>query len=340
MNRAAVVIPNWNGADSLRACLDALKTQTRRPDRIIVVDNGSIDNSLRLLADHYPNVHVIKHDTNKGYAGGVNPGLQWAIDNDYAYVAPLNNDAVADTDWLRYLIEALEKNPELGAVACKLLDADGIKIDSTGEWYTHWGLPYPRGRGEADHGQYDAPDQQEIFAASGGASLYRVATLKQVGLLDEDFFAYYEDADLGFRMQLAGWRVRYVPEARVLHATSTTGRRIKGFFTQMTMKNYPMLLIKNVPRPLLLTVLPRFTLAYLSFFASSAQRGQLKYAFKGFGTYLRLSFKKLRQRRAIQRSATVDADYIRSILHWDLPPSADRWRSVRKKYWKLAGKSS
>jgi len=234
------------------------------------------------------------------------------------------------------LVDTLETQPAYGIATCKLLSIDGEHLDSTGDYYTTWGLPYPRGRNETDVDKYDK--STEVFAASGGASLYRVQMLREIGLLDEDFFAYYEDVDLSFRAQLASWKIAYVPASRVYHATSTTGSRIKGFFTEQTMKNLPMLLWKNVPRAYLPMILPRFALVYLMFFASAIQRGQLSYAIKGSWRALTLWPKKHRERRDIQASKKVSDTYIGSMLTYDLPPNATKLRKLRAGWWKLQGK--
>jgi len=245
-----IVIPNWNGKEHLKSCLDSLKAQSFS-GHIIVVDNGSTDGSTDFISENYPDIELIRHSKNLGYAGGVNPGFKRAKELGATYAAPFNNDAVADINWLRSLVEFLEANPEFGIAAPKIMSSDGRHIDSTGDYYTTWGLPYPRGRGEPVDDKYD--QQTVVFGASGGASLYRVAMLNEIGLLDEDFFAYYEDVDLSFRAQLAGWKVAYVPVAQVRHQMSVTGAKIKGFFAEQTFKNLPMLLWKNVPRSLLPT---------------------------------------------------------------------------------------
>ncbi len=298
-----------------------------------MVDNGSADNSVSLVESEYPSVEVIRHSRNLGYAGGVNPGFRLAQERNDDYVAPFNNDAVADKDWLKNLVAALESNPHYGLATCKILSSDGKHLDSTGDYYTSWGLPYPRGRGETEVDKYD--QSTEIFGGSGGASLYRVAMMREVGLMDEDFFAYYEDVDLSFRAQLHGWKVIYVPESRVYHEMSVTGRKIKGFFTYQTMKNYPWLLWKNVPASLLVHVLPRFTLAQVLFFGRAVQRGQGWYALKGSLVSLLLLPKKFLQRRQLQqtrRDHQVSADYIWSIMVHDLPPNASALRHLRT-YW-------
>src|SRR3984885_8498653 len=292
MSEVAVVIPNWNRKESLAECLDSLLAQSLEAE-IIVVDNGSVDGSVEFIRANYPSVELIIHEKNYGFAGGVNPGIKKAIKDSKKFVALFNNDAVADKDWLKNLVDTLKQNPKVGLVACKLLGDDGKSLDSTGDQYTNWGLPYPRGRGETDLDKYD--DQTEIFAASGGASLYRISMLNEIGLFDEDFFAYYEDVDISFRAQLAGWKILYVPKAIVCHQIGATSGKIKGFTTYQTIKNLPWLLWKNVPTKYLFTVGCRFYLAYLGFMAKSIARGQAGSAFKGLTVSILLTPKKLIQ---------------------------------------------
>ncbi len=187
MRNLAVVVPNWNGRDSLAACLDSLRAQSAK-HTLIIVENGSTDGSLEYLRANYPAATLIVNQTNLGFAGGVNCGIKKAIELKCDAVALFNNDAVAEPDWLANLAHELKSHPEAGIATCKIVDADGSHIDSTGDIYTVWGLPYPRGRGEPVSDAYDKA--VEVFGASGGASLYRVSMLEQIGLFDEDFFAY------------------------------------------------------------------------------------------------------------------------------------------------------
>lgn len=332
----AVVVPNWNGADSLKACLDSLLAQTV-PVRVIVVDNGSTDGSLKLL-EKYSDIEIILHDRNLGFAGGVNAGFRRAIDDDTQYVATLNNDAIADKDWLKQLVAVLDKHSVVGIVTSKILNTDGSRIDSTGDYLTVWGLPYARGRGETDLDKYD--QQTEVFGASGGASLYRVSMLQKIGLFDEDFFAYYEDVDLSFRAQLAGWKVRYQPSSVVYHQIGATSSKLKGFTTYQTMKNQPLLLYKNLPGRYWWRVGWRFTLAHTLFFLRAISRCHGWAALKGDlkGTYL--IFKKHFLRKRIQKSQKVSDEYIWGLLVHDLPPNARALRRLRGAWWKLFRKQS
>ncbi len=329
--KVIVVVPNWNGRSGLKPCLDSLLAQTLK-SHVIVVDNGSTDGSAAYVEENYPGIEIIRHDSNKGYAGGVNPGFRRAIEDGAGYAAPFNNDAVADKEWLKNLAGHLDAHPEVGIATCKLMSSDGRALDSTGDYYTSWGLPYPRGRGEPADDRYD--QDTAVFGASGGASLYRVSMLKQIGLLDEDFFAYYEDVDLSWRAQLAGWKVSYVPASIAYHEISTTGKKIKGFFTYQTIKNYPYLLWKNVPARLLPVILPRFFIAYMAFLAKAAATpGRRWPALKGVVVGLCFLPKKLVQRHRIQSSRKVSTEYIRSIITWDLPPNAHKLRALRS-FWR------
>lgn len=338
MNKVAVVVPNWNGKDSIEACLESLRTQSLK-HHVIVVENGSTDGSLELLKSDFSDVELVINKTNLGFAGGVNSGIKIAIKQDYDYIALLNNDAVAGKDWLKHLVQTLNDNEKLGIVTSKIVNSDGSELDSTGDYYTTWGLPYPRGRGEANTTKYD--HQTEVFAASGGASLYRLSMLQEIGLFDEDFFAYYEDVDISFRAQLAGWKVSYVPNAIVNHQIGATSSKLRGFTTYQTMKNLQLLLFKNIPRKYLYRVGWRYFLAESLFFFRAITRGQGVTAFQGDakGTYL-LLHNALGKRRLIQKNKKVTDEYIWGMLVHDLPPNAVALRSLRAKWWMLRRKKA
>lgn len=336
ISKPVVVIPNLNGGEDLLVAVKSLTEQSLAA-HIIVVDNASTDDSVELLEKKYPDVEIIRHTKNRGYAGGVNPGFRRAIELGVNYVAPFNDDAVADKRWLKQLVEHLDAHPKLGAVAAKVLTADGERLDSTGDYYTNWGLPYPRGRRRYDNRQYDG--QTDIFAASGAASLYRVSALKQVGLLDENFFAYYEDVDLSFRLQLAGWKVAYVPTAIVYHHIGMTSGRMKGFTTYQTMKNLPLLFFKNIPRAYFWRIGWRLAIAQILFFGRAVSRGQGWSALKGATKSLYLVCKKIPERRRIQKTRKASDAYIWGMIVHDLPPNAHALRKLRALWWTLMRRS-
>lgn len=334
--KTAVVVPNWNGITDLPACLDSLQAQSYAAT-IIVVENGSVDGSVEFIEENYPKVVLLKQPKNLGFAGGVNVGIRHAIEHDYSYVALFNNDAVAEKDWLKNLVHTLEENSGTGIATCKLVNAGNTHIDSTGDIYTVWGLPYPRGRGETISEAYD--EDTAIFGASGGASLYRISMLEQIGLFDEKFFAYYEDVDISFRAQLAGWKILYAPQSTAYHQISATGGKIKGFATHQTMKNLPILLWKNIPLKYAPVVFPRLFLAYWLMVASAFTKGNGISAIKGNLAWLGLIPHTYRERRRIQKSKTVSDEYIWSIITHDLPPNAYKLRALRARWRKFTTKS-
>ncbi len=327
--KIAIIVPNWNGEKSINSCLESLINQDGSLDyKIIVVENGSTDRSTDII-NNFQEVILLKQTKNLGFAGGVNKGIEYAIESGFDYVALFNNDAVAEKKWLLNLVAKIEQNNKTGIVTSKIVDSKNKHIDSTGDFLTIWGLPYPRGRGEKVTPKYD--NETKVFSGSGGASIYRVKMLKEIGLFDQVFFAYYEDVDLSFRAQLAGWKVFYEPRALVYHQIGATSSKIKGFTTYQTMKNLPLLLWKNVPSRLLIRMLPRFTLAYIGFVVSAYQRKQLKFALKGLFVSFLLIFPKSYSRYKIFKNRKVSVEYINSLLIYDLPPNATKLRTLRNK---------
>ena len=330
MNNTLIVVLNWNGINDTLKCLDSLLNQSYKHSHILVVDNGSVDNS-KLLLDEYQSQHkdkidVVYNPANFGFAGGVNTGIEWALNEEYEYVALFNNDARADKKWLQSLVDAI-KPKEVGIATGLLLHADGKTIDSTGDWFSKWGLAFPRGRGDRTA---KASEAGLVFGASGGASLYKTELLREIGLFDEDFFAYYEDADISFRAQLAGWKVTYTPEAIAYHEQGGTSKKIPGFTIYQTFKNLPMLFLKDVPSGLLFSVGIRFYLAYYLILGNAIIHGNGGPALKGAAMSWVLGFKKIGERKHIQKAMRVPTSYIKSILWNDLPPDQTGLRKVRK----------
>jgi GT2 family glycosyltransferase len=240
----AVVIPNWNGAALLPACLDALRQQTHPDREVVVADNGSADDSLAVLA-RYPEVRVLRFGRNRGFGAATNAGIRAT---DSRYVATLNNDAVPAPGWLAALVAAADAEPAVGMCASRMvlaarpdrLDSCGIALDRVGiAWDLFGGQPVG-----ADAGLV------EPFGPCGGAGLYRRAMLAQIGLFDEEFFAYLEDVDLAWRARAAGWRCRYVPDAQVVHQHSATGGEGSPWKHYLLGRNKVRLLAKNYPAAL------------------------------------------------------------------------------------------
>lgn len=330
MNRVAIVVLNWNGIEDTLLCLESLLSQSYKQLHIVVIDNGSIDNSKAVLEkfkiEHSDKIEIIYNPINFGFAGGVNTGIEWALNEDFEYVALFNNDAVADKNWLKELVETAT-DKKVGISTGLLLHADGKTIDSTGDWFSKWGLAFPRNRGDKI---LKAPKAGLVFGATGGASLYKTALLRDIGLFDEDFFAYYEDVDISFRAQLAGWKVAYTPEAIAYHKQGATSSKVPGFTIYHTFKNMSLLFLKNVPRQLLFAIGVRFYLAYWLILLNAIVKGNGIPALKGAWMSFILGFKKLGERSVIQKNKRVTTSYIKSILWNDLPPDQTGVRKLRK----------
>jgi GT2 family glycosyltransferase len=239
----SVIIANLNGEEYLPDCLRSLSAQTFTDFEVIVVDNGSTDGSLEILRRDFPWVRVLPLGENTGFAAGNNRGFLAA---EGRYVATLNNDTIADSRWLEALHEAAEADSGTGMVASKiLLGPEGSEIDSTGMLIYPDGMSRQRGRGEPDKGQFDT--MEEVLFPSACAALYRCEMLEAAGFFDEDFFAYCEDADLGLRARLAGWKAVYAPRAVVRHLYSGTGGKYSAFKARLVERNHIWVLLKNMP---------------------------------------------------------------------------------------------
>ena len=318
--RVSIVIPNWNGLALLRPCLDALRRQTYRDHEVIVVDNASSDGSVSVLGREYGEVRVLSLPTNRGYSGGSNAGIR-AADGDILVM--LNNDTEADPHWLEELIAALDRHPEAGSVASRMMlyDQPGV-LHSAGDIYRTNGIPGSRGVWQ----RYAPPFDQEsyVFGGCGGAVAYRRKMLEAIGVFEERFFMYCEDVDLNWRAQLAGWKCVYAPRAVVYHHLSASGGgRLSSYYVGrntlwVIARNYPAALLRRHWRAI---VGAQWVVAReaLRAWRGAAARARLRGQLVGLLTCLRWRA----ARRAIQAACRVSEDYIESIL---APPGLEnKW---------------
>jgi GT2 family glycosyltransferase len=251
----SVIIVNWNRRDLLRACLASLARQEGLPAgglETIVVDNGSSDGSREMLEREFgrdPRLRLrsIANTENRGFCAANNQGIAAARGD---LVALLNNDAEAGPSWLSSLRGAFHDRPDVGMAASKILVfEDPRRIDKAGHLIYPDGQNRGRGSGELDHGQYDTPE--EILWPDGCAAMYRREMLDSIGGFDEDFFAYADDAELGLRARIAGWKCLYVPEAVVRHHRGATLGLKSTRRLELIERNRVLLAVKLFPWSLL-----------------------------------------------------------------------------------------
>jgi GT2 family glycosyltransferase len=322
--RLTVIVPSLNGRRMLGLVLPSLDRQTYRDFEVVVVDNGSQDGSVDYLHREWPSVKVLALDRNHGFAGAVNAGIRWA---DSELVALVNNDMELDPRFLEELVGALSQYATAGSATAKMLSyADRMRIDGAGDVISWNGSACRRGHGQPDRGQYDTPSS--IFGACAGGAVYRRQALTDVGLFDEDFFAYLEDVDWSFRSQLFGYTCRYVPSARAFHVGGATAGPMTGLEPFLVRRNQILLVLKNFPLERLIVHLPSLLVREL---VLAVRHGRARALLRAWGAAARELRKTLAKRRAIQRNRRVAAGRLRVVIPAHLPwtglsEAADRHR--------------
>ncbi|MCT9001818.1 glycosyltransferase family 2 protein [Microbacterium memoriense] len=313
-----VVVLNWNGIADTVSCLDSLWQQDYAALEILVVDNNSSDHSLEVLRPlaESGRIQLLENSSNLGFAGGVNSGISYAIARGVEAVALVNNDALPSTSWVSNLASELFTTRASIATGL-LLDGGGKRIDTSGDFYSRWGMPYPRERGKLAE---EASSSGPVFSASGGGSLYRTELFQDIGMFDEKFFAYFEDVDLSFRAQLQGKEIRFVRDAVALHRRGSSSSKVAGFTTYQSLKNLPLVFWRNLPASTILRVGPRFALLYLAILANAVRTGRGRPALRGACEGFALVFTHaLPTRREIQRRRSITPRSVSALLTSENP---------------------
>lgn len=250
-SKVSIIVVNWNGISVIDSCLKSIKDQDYKNLEIIVVDNASRDGSAEFISKNFPDVKLIKNKMNYGFGKGNNIGMQHATGD---FIMILNNDTRLTPGCISELKKSIEKNESYGACASKILLEEGENlIDCAGIAVCLDGLSIGRGRLEKKD---KFSDEEEVFFASDCACLYRRKMLNDIRLpdeiYDEDFFAYADETDMGWRARLAGWKCIYNPQAVVYHCHSASTSNYSAFKAFLVERNRIWVAIKNFPLSIIL----------------------------------------------------------------------------------------
>lgn len=252
----AVIIVNWNGKKYLKDCFDSLGRQTNQDFKVIFVDNGSDDDSIDFVKRNYleirfPSVDIVPLKRNTGFCFGYNTGIKKALeDKNINYVIILNNDTKLDKKYIEEITNCAKSHPEAGSIQPKVLNFfEPDKIDCAGIYINRDGTAHNRGYGKEAE-KYN--EEKEIFGANGTASLFTRETLEKTKFqegeyFDNNYFAFYEDTDLAWRIHLAGLKSYYCPNAKVFHIHSATAGKASLLKAYYLHRNYFFTIFKNYP---------------------------------------------------------------------------------------------
>ncbi|VVB88177.1 Glycosyltransferase AglI [uncultured archaeon] len=255
---ASIVILNYNGKELLRDCFSSLQNLDYPEEliEIILVDNGSSDGSIEYIEQYFPGIKIIKKTENLGFAKGCNIGATFSKSS---YIVFLNNDMRVDENWLKELILPLMEDKSIGITSSKILNWDGSKIDYAGAVLSFNGHGYKRGENQ-EPDKYNTPEY--CLIPSGGSMAISKKLFLKLGGFDEDYFAYFEDIDLGWRSWIFGYSVLFVPGSIVYHKKSQTQTKAKIKHVYLLEKNALCTILKNYD---LKNVIPLFSASFLLF---------------------------------------------------------------------------
>lgn len=311
----ALLIVNWNGGPLLRRCLESVQRQHRQPDRIVLVDNGSTDDSLERAGALLAGVDVIPLSENAGFARANNVAASAA--SQYDALALLNPDALADPGWLAALVRAADDHPTAAAFASQIrLASTPHLLDGAGDSYHVSGRAWRNGHGRPL--STGPPRVVDVFAPCAAAALYRRSAFQEVGGFDERYFCYFEDVDLGFRLRLRGYTCVYVPEAIVDHVSSAFSGYRSDFAVYHGERNMVWTFVKDMPAPLFWRYLPQHLLLNLASLAYYPFRGQGRAVWRAKAHALREWRAVWRDRAHVQQQARVSPEALRRALRHGL----------------------
>ena len=326
MPKVTIVIAYLNSAKYLPRCLSSLKLQTYQDFEVIIIDNGSTDGLVSRINENYPEleIHIKRLSTNRGFAVANNIGARLARGQ---WLALLNADAFPEPDWLENLLTSAKEHPDFSCFSSCQIQANSPEyLDGTGDGYHVSGVAWRRNI-DFPSDQYGL-NTEEVFSPCAAAALYLREAFLEIGGFDENFFSYFEDVDLGFRLRLQGYRALYVPTAIVHHVGSATLGINSDFSLYHSHRNLVWTFLKNMPTRLLFKYLPAHVLANLIYMLFYTISGRGKVIWKAKWDAVRNLTSILKKRKEIQRTRTVTdwellnvmergwlQPYIRSVCH-------------------------
>ncbi|HQU30004.1 MAG: glycosyltransferase family 2 protein [Planctomycetia bacterium] len=309
MPKISVIIPNYNGRQFLETCLSSLTKQAYTDFETILVDDASTDESLPFVRTYYPNAEIISLTKNVGFASSVNKGIKQAKGQ---YIALLNNDTETDKDWLAELNLALDTHKDVGFCASLMIDYNNRNmVDCAGIGFSSWGRAYKRDSGQVAR-KFKQPSF--VFGASAGAAMYRRTLFEKVGLFDEDFWAFFEDVDLSFRAQLAGFKCLYVPQAIVYHIGTASHNKKSVKLRYTGYRNKQWVIFKNYPAYYLLKYYFKYGLSEMKTILTDFKEGFFLSPFIANWLICKDLPKLFKKRIEVQRLRTVSLHYLDSII--------------------------
>lgn len=327
MNKnVAILIVNWKSSNMLLRCLECIVNQESIKSDIFVLENGSNDSMAEVYCSRFPSVQFYKSENNIGFAAGNN--LLFQKTKEYEWIALVNPDAFLEPDWLKKMISAANAHPEYSFFASRLiLSANHAILDGDGDTMHLSGLAWREGHCEPV--PHEAIEPHEVFSACAAAALYRRDVFEAMGGFDEDYFCYFEDVDLGFRMRLAGHRCLLVPDAVAYHvAAASTGNRHSDFAVYHGHRNMVWTYIKNMPNKLFFLLLPPHILINIMAIVWFSLRGQAMVILRAKWDALCGVPRMWRKRRDVQKMRIISEVEIWKILNKSFLPrlSQFRWR--------------
>ncbi len=312
--RVTVVVVTYEAERFVEGCFGSLRRAGRGDARVdvVAVDNGSRDGTVRLLRERFPEVTVVAAGKNLGFAEGNNVGIRMAMERGADFVYLLNPDTEVAPGFLVEALAVARERPEAGAVQSLLLLSPERELVNTAGNAVHFlGLGYCTRFREPAAGVPDGP--AEIAFASGASTLFRVAALREAGLLDAELFLDQEDLDLGWRLRLAGWNVLLAPRSVVFHEYAFSRNPEKFYFLE---RNRALVLLKNLRARNLLLLAPALLAAELGLAAVALRGGWFPQKARAWGHLLRpAAWRHVRRGRRAQRAIrkVPDAEIVR---HW------------------------